>query len=80
MPVGDFYRVLNWTQRDRGRDIQPIKLVCRDSRQVAIMLMIGFEDRTGLLPLDIEKAMRELGWQRIPEPSGIAETPADISE
>jgi hypothetical protein len=38
---------------------------CSDRKQVAVMLIIGHENKDGSEPLDLVAAMKQLGWEPI---------------
>jgi hypothetical protein len=56
---GNVFRLKTWVH------VQPkssYTMKVQDKRRVAVMMLLGYEARDGSAPLDLHKAMRDLGW------------------
>jgi hypothetical protein len=59
--IGDVFRMTSWSHVESKMRLQ---MGCRDKKQVAVMLLLGYEDKDGSRSLDLERAMNDLGWVR----------------
>jgi len=60
MKTGDVVRMTHWTHHDPS-----MQLTFRaGKKEVAVFLLLGIEARDGSSPLDLERAINDLGWFR----------------
>jgi hypothetical protein len=62
---GDIFYMTSWTTRPPGTGMSA-SISVKDRKKVGVFAYLGDEPKDGSAPLDLEKAMNELGWYRKP--------------